>query len=538
MKKTSKFLSKVFCFGLATLTCLTGVGCGAQEEVVPEGATVIYVDMWDSGFGTDWMKEIINNYNAKEKGIFVKLDSTALRDKALLPAVAKTDYDVMIMDNSSYYKESLVSNIKGYNSTYAEITDVVKSKYEGEDTTLEEKMIDDAKFFANINGKYYFMPLMCNYWGLTYNIDILNKYYLPRTTFEFEKLCKEMKNDKSITAPIIFSGDTDYWDPVLWTWWAQYDTKASYDAFYRAEDLTGKQTPDIFASKGRLRALQALEQVLTPSNGYADDQSTGYQYMQAQVKYLTESYGFMANGGWLDAEMKGVTGTTKTANIGLLETPIISSIVEKLSFYNETNKNGKKVDYYDLTADKMAEYDAKLCELVSYVDGVIAEKPNGVTDEDIETIQAARDIFYLDGLSFAAAIPCYSTHIDEAKDFLQYLYSNEVLKMIVSANIGAMLPLDHSFLSEEDKANFPYTIKTMINILGKKDMIYQQFNSPYVYDGGLTDFRMSGTMEVLFGSVNAADRKTPMEIFMNDYNYYHSGNAWTNLLASSSPVIG
>ena len=538
MKKSVKKLSKILCIALTAVLAVPVVGCGTQEHI-PEGATVIYVSMWDSGYGTDWMQNVINNYNAKQKGIYVKMDTTALRDKALLPAIAKTDYDVLIADNSGYIKESLVSNIKGYDSTYVDITDVIKSKYEGEDKTLEEKMIDDAKTFADVNGKYYFMPLVCNYWGMTYNIDILNRYYLPRTTYEFEKLCGELKADSSINAPIIFSGDTDYWDPLLWMWLAQYDTVESYRAFYRAEDLTGKKTADIFASKGRLRALQILEKMLNYDNGYVDQDSTGYQYMQAQLKYLSGGYAFMANGGWLEAEMKEIFSKSTSAKIGILEPPIISSIVEKLSFYTDKNDQGEKVDYYALSEDRARTYDAKLCEIVDYVDGGMSgEIPAGVTEDDVAIIKAARDVFYLDGLSFAASIPCYSSHVSEAKDFIKYLYSDEVIRMIVSANVGFMLPLDHSFLSDEEKENLPYTIKTMIDLLDKKDMVYLAINSPYVYDGGLTDFRISGTMEVNFGSKNPSDRKTAMEIFMFDYNYYHSGNAWKNLLEASSPVIG
>lgn len=533
MKKIKKALLKILCVGLISVLAVPAIGCGTSQEVIPENATVIYVSMWDSGYGTDWMKKVIDNYNAKEKGIYVKMDTTALRDKALLPAIAKTDYDVLIADNSSYIKESLVSNIKGYDSTYVDITDVIKSTYEGEDKTLEDKMIEDAKTFAKVNGKYYFMPLICNYWGMTYNIDVLDRYYIPRTTYEFEKLCQELKTDKSLTAPIIFSGDTDYWDPLLWMWWAQYDTKESYEAFFRAEDLTGKKTADIFASKGRLRALQVLEKMLNYDNGYTDPDSTGYQYMQAQVKYLSGDYAFMANGGWLDAEMKEVFSKSTSAKIGVLETPIISSIVEKLSFYTDSD------DYYDLSEEKIATYDAKLCEIVSYIDqGMTGELPTGVTSDDVETVKAARDVFYLNGLSFAASIPCYSSHVEEAKDFMKYLYSNEVVREIVSSNIGSMLPLDHSFLSETEKENFPYTIKHMIEFIGEKKMIYLPLNSPYVYDGGLTDFRMNGTMEVNFGSKNPSDRKTAMDVFMFDYNYYHSGNAWKNLLESSSPVIG
>ena len=503
-----------------------------DDDVVPEGATVIYLHMWESGYGIDWMEQIVKNYNEKETGVYVKMDSSALRDKATLPAVAKTDYDVFIADNSGFYKESLVSNFKGYDSTYIEITDVVKSKYGEEDKTLEEKMVADIRDFANVDGKYYFLPLINNNWGLTYNVELMEDYDLPKTTEEFFSLLEDMKDDDSIESPIIFSGDTDYWDPVLWTWWAQYDGIDSYEAFYRGEDVNGKQTADIFANRGRLLALQTLERVLTPSNGYCDENSTGYQYMQAQVKYLSGSSAFMANGGWLEKEMEETFAGNEHSTIDVLETPVISSIVEKLSFYTDG-------EYENLSPSAVKTYDEKLVQIIDYVDGGMqGNKPSFATNEDIAIVKEARDVFYLDGQTFGAAIPCYTDNADEAKDFVKYLYSDEVAKLICDFNVGGMLPISHDFLTEDDIADLPQMTKSMIGILERKQMITTQLNSKMVYDGGLTDFRMPGTMEVLFGSVNDADRKTANEVFMFDYEYYHTGNAWKNLLAAGAPIVG
>ena len=537
MKKSRKLLTKLFALVLSlllTVPMFTGCMAGDDEdEYIPEGATVIYMSIWDSGYGVKWMEDIIKAYNAKETGVYVKMDPTALRDKAILPVMAKSDYDIVVADNSGVVKESIYPNIIGYDSTYVEITDVMQSKYGTEDVTLEEKMLDDVKNFAKVNNKYYFMPLMVNYWGMTYNADILKNYYLPRTSYEFEKLCKELP---SSIKPIIFSGDTDYWDPVLWTWWAQYAGYDEYKAFWNAEDVTGKKTADIFASKARLRALETTERMLRPSNGYCDSDSTGLEYMQAQIKYLSGGYAFMANGGWLEAEMREIFAGQQHATIDYLETPVISAIVEKLSFYTDTG-----VDFYSLDATKMAQYDAKLCEIVSYVDGgQTGTKPSGVTEGDIAIVKGARDIFYLDGVSFAAMIPCYAEHVTEAKDFLKFLYSNEAAKIMLDGKIGAMMPIEHNFLSETEKANLPSTIKTVSNLLSNKKIIHTFLNSPYVYQGGLADFRTAGTMEALFGSVNSKDRKTPMEIFMEDYTYYHTGSAWKNLLESvnDAPIIG
>ena len=92
--KKSKLLTKLFALVLSlllTVPMVTGCMAGNEDEYVPEGSTVIYMSMWDSGYGVEWMENIIKAYNAKETGVYVKMDPTALRDKALLPVLSIKD---------------------------------------------------------------------------------------------------------------------------------------------------------------------------------------------------------------------------------------------------------------------------------------------------------------------------------------------------------------------------------------------------------------------------------------------------------------
>ena len=372
------------------------------------------------------------------------------------------------------------------------------------------------------------MPLQSTVWGLSYNVDVLSKYFIPKTSYEMELLCNQLKSDSSITAPIIFTGDTDYWDPILWTWWAQYEGKDSYDAFFKGQTVSGKYTTDIFSAIGRLRALEQVETFLTPSNGYCDPSSTGYLYMQGQLYYLQGKYAFMANGGWLENEMAPSFRGSKMANIDFMDIPVISSIVEKLSFYEDG-----ETAFQELSATKKANYDAKLKEMIDFVDGDSTTKPVGVTDEDMAIVEEARSLYFLTEMYYHAAIPCYSKRIDHAKDFLRYLYSDEAAKIYANDTIGSLLPIKHDFLSTEEISQISPLKQTLLEKLNTKEIIMYSYQDPIVYQGGLTDFAISGTLEANFGSVNEKDRVSAYNVFMYDYNYYRSGNAWQNLMQAA-----
>ena len=61
---------------------------------------------------------------------------------------------------------------------------------------------------------------------------------------------------------------------------------------------------------------------------------------------------------------------------------------------------------------------------------------------------------------------------------------------------------------------------------------YYRYSHPLRWKGGLNaTFRTS--IFAAFGSRNAKDRKTPLELYQDMINYYNTGKAWSNLLESA-----
>lgn len=510
---------------MCSMVLSTGVACNKEPSDTKDPKT-LYISAWDSGYGIEWLNKVKAAYEAKNPEITVKIESTTLADKAVAPLSSKTYYDVVFCDNLELVEGSQYAKFPGYETNYVEITDIVTSEIEGENVSIKDKLNSQALEFSDMDGKFFYLPVMASIWGLSYNKDILSNYYIPKTSYEMQLLCNELKSDSSVSAPIIFAGDADYWDSILWTWWAQYDGSDSFNAFFQGADANGKMSLDIFSSLGRLRALEEVETFLTPNNGYCDSRSSGYLYMQAQLKYLQGKYAFMANGSWLENEMAASfkDSGTEMANIEFMEIPVISSIVEKLSFYEDGDTS-----WIELSNQKKQSYDEKLSAIVAYVDaGMSGSLPSGIQEEDIAIVKSARDIFYLTGLYYSVVIPCYTEKANLAKDFLKFMYSNEGITSFLSTDLGSILPVKYDSLN----LSFSGARKVLADALTYKDVIMYNFNHPAVRLGGLVDFAIPGTLEVNFGSPYVNDRHSAYEVFMYDYNYYRNGNAWSNILSA------
>ena len=136
---------------------------------------------------------------------------------------------------------------------------------------------------------------------------------------------------------------------------------------------------------------------------------------------------------WLEIEM----GTNfDSANVDMIKTPVVSSIVNRLSFGNDSS----------LTEDQK---DDRLVELIKYVDAVDAGgtpalptyAAEATVENDIAIVTEARHYSYMaGGTDHQAYIPSYSQHIREAKEFLKFMYSDRGLQIYYESMQGAMLP--------------------------------------------------------------------------------------------------
>ena len=403
MKKFTKIATALLAISMGVLPAAS---CGKTE--VANSSTDVQIYLWKSGYGAEFMTEIVNSFNAKQDKYKVTLDydeSAATIIKTLSLGSSNT-YDL-------YFT---MLNTNQYNKDFENLDDVLDYTVSGESKSIREKyygyLLNGVK---NADGTTNFLTYGNGWCGFVYNADIIDgvKYTLPNTTNELDELITEIKGDKTlqgVKAPLIFYNNDDnngYLNYATYVWEAQYDGLDYYYNTTLALKAADGTTPskDVFIEKdGRYKALKVLESIITPTTVH--DAHTNKNFTDVQTLFLDGEAVFMVNGSWLMNESTG----TKT-NFGMMKMPVISSIVEKLE---------------DTAMD-----DATLSATISEVDEGKTSS-DLCSQNDFNRIKEARNLLYNNASEQYVFVPNYSVAKDGSKEFLKYFYSDEGLAKFMS----------------------------------------------------------------------------------------------------------
>lgn len=500
--KKSRFLA-VLMAGIATCS-MAGCGGGdtnnSSSSQVLTGDNVLRVYCVNMGYGTDWLQSVIDEFKTtdwvleKYPGIQVGLDfndQESFATTKIQGGKAVCNYDLLF---SSYLKINVASLCTDLTET------VYKKVIPGEDVTFESKvpssMLDSVAVLSETgDASYVSVPWNGGSLGYIYNKELLESigYEMPVTTDEFLEVSKAitaMKDDKYNLGYAFLSSSegNDYWSYSFRTLVAQY---MGYDAltnFYNGIDSYGSRSNKIFEDKGRLKALQFLEELYKPENKLIYNGSDDMNYMAAQLGFLKGNGIFMPNGSWFDNEMQDLKSQAEAAgskiyDIRPMRTPIISSII-------------------DVLPDKSVKDDATLRAVVRAIDNGETSYA-GVTENDYKRIAEARTITY--GQAAAdAAIPSFAENKEIAYDFLLFMASDKGLAAAYKGN-GCPLPYNYDI-----KAKNP----TLYNSLSK----FNQTRVDYLYGnavaGAETKTPSENTKMVRYGGI-ALLRTEPEYLYLN-----------------------
>ena len=549
---------KVMAF-VATMSVLSSalVGFTACKEPVPNDENTLEIFISNFGYGTDWLDDMIEEFKKQDwvvakYGDKLNIPTPASNTDRTFPAEriitdGKTntvDLFFAVDSAGTYYDRIDSSTNTGF---FEDLTELYEKKVpdyadDSQNVTFAEKM-NDTILATMVHTKksdasttYYAVPWVNGYMGLLYNQTLVDQhlganYVLPTTSIGLEKMAKALKG--KIT-PFISSADSSYWNQICMTWWVQYEGTERYEDYWLGVDEYDQITTANFAQIGRLRALETLEGLIGAEKGYNHKDVNTLKFTAAQSKYILGEAVMMPNGDWFESEMRSNYEEDKNKyDIKYMMTPVISAIVENLpSVYTDT------VEYNKLDQTKKDAYDAKLVEIIKVVDaeGTLAAAqvavPN-LTQADFDKVKEARKIIY--GVSdHDAYIPSYATAKGLAKDFLLFMATDKACETFMRSTNGVSTAFEYDV-----KTKAPELYASFSNLQKEKDEIVQNGITPYtsttsklVYLGGLNSFVISGTLEPLFTSQNAADRKSAWDIYNNDIQYYakNDGEYWTDLL--------
>ncbi len=450
----SKIAKKIITLCLATVCAFGVTACaGGGNESTAEGENgSLTISAVKLGYGVEWLEKLAEEFEKKEK-IHVNMQKPAIGDAGqaaldteLESRVSKSDlfFNKRGWFSKAVYEGRITAGNDTYDCLYADLTDVWNSVVdEGSTKTIKDKIDPTYVASSEIEGKYYSLPWAGGVFGIVRNLNKWEELELtaedvPYTTNQLFALCDKVKEKE--VAPFIYSLETEYYTAWIPTFFAQYEGKANAEAFMAGKDPDGEVSEHIYTYDGQVEALKVLQTLLDAKNGYQHESSSGLDFTSMQGQFVRGAALFSINGSWLENEAANFS----SAKLDMIKTPVVSSLVQKLSFCPKDGA-GKKIKADNFTAEQKATADAKLVEIIKYVDatdaGETAVKPDGVTDDDIKKVTEARHYSYMaGGTDHQAYIPAYAKNVENAKKFLKFMYSDEGLNVYYKTLKGATLP--------------------------------------------------------------------------------------------------
>lgn len=496
-------MKKILSVMLGTVTALSCFAVAGCDKIDPNALVIEY---YKAGYGDTWIKNLAAEYEKRygqEVVLLPREGAQGLKkmDGSLRSGTAETDLFFAGTPSFSdvYRGEISVPNKGVYNSWFADLTDLYESKVEGENVTVEDKMLDyfqeyfkmdtdDDKFYDQ---SYFFFPYVTGMFGIVVNLDVWDTVVpqgteYPRTTDELLELCESVKDT---VAPFFYSLREEYWTASLPVFMHQYEGNESMNAFYKGygpeegEDGIRYDT-NMVAYDGYQKALEFFEDLLKPANNYMHPNSVSYSFTTMQGLFLEGKSLFCVNGDWLENEM---IVNYPGSRIEMMKTPVLSAVADKCSFAEDANR------------------DAILREIIDYVDGKTQTQPANCTPADVEIVREARSIEYVTGNSNTAYVTSYSNQIDSAKRFLRMMASDDGMKMFRDGTNGSEMPFKYTNEANAENPNasmFRQSInkamsKSQAKFTNNKDKIYsvggilvQLYNNSY---GRFVDAFLAGT---------------------------------------------
>ena len=543
MKKSVKSAAAI----VLALAALSFSACGGNK--IDTDSLVIWVA--DTGNGDEWMKKIVENFQ-RETGISCVVRSSARTDfvSTTLPSGPNNnDVDVYVSNENCFSVLATGKNyVKGfdYEKAIADISDVYDYPVAGYGENMAVKDVLSARAVEECtfdrDGKQYFISVLDNTVGIIYNKGNFEAagYEIPLTTDDLTGLCEDMKSNGE--KAFVFAGGSAYSRYVTNVWWGQYQGKTGFENFWKGiYDGSYAEGFKNFAQDGRRYAAAALNDIWNGDSGYIVPASTEYTFTRATQAFLRGDANMTVSGDWIEQEAKGTYSEDKI-NIEIMQTPVISALSAKLSYYAEEDKN---TYYYDLAPARQESYNSALREIVKYVDGDVAEKPVKcgnlvISDADIEIVREARKIKVTD--SMPIFIPAYSDKIDEAKKLLAYILNKDSQNIMLKETGGTIsaLKAQYSVDTFENYGGLSNMQKNKVNLykVGAPIELSQCHNYAMSYAAGLISEWYTGSGakidRIISLASNYQDHKTGLEIFNATYNYYSSGSVWQNMLKNAN----
>ena len=459
-------------------------GCAGST---PDSATDLQIHFWRSGYGDEFIEQIVEDFEDEYPQYNVILDITA--DNSIIGTTLELGGDFNPVD----LYMSVTPSVKLRREFAEPLDDILDDILPGESQSIGQKYNQDFLDYMMVEGTdgeehCYTLSYGGGWYGIVYNADIIDgvNYEVPLTTDELEILAVELEAD-DYTPFIHYASTTGgYWNAVYEVWQAQYTGLEFYtDTFLALADdegnapskarLMNDMDGDGVSDKddGRWQVLEFMEKIITPT--YVEASSNASKFTEAQIKFLNDEAVMMVNGSWLQNEMNN-----RDKNLLMMKTPVISAIA------NDKGGRCKSIaDDTELQAVIRAVDAADSAEDVPLkVEGKSERENYDISPEDRNAVFEARNLMYANFDSHGILIPNYATAKEAAKDFVRFFYRDSSILTFMN-NVHLMLPIgldDESKMPdittwstwEQQQTTFFETAQPLMESSGRKSEVFTE----------------------------------------------------------------
>lgn len=572
MKRISRlFFTSIMSLFMVLSSFGTFVGCGGTNKNVDKTKSQLYIGNLYAGFGDDWLQTWKTNFEKMhentvfeegKKGVQIWVDNQ--RDlysgANILTSIAGYTQDMYFTEDPNIYafvSQGICANITDI------VTENLSEKY-GENGSIEDKMNKTFKDCLKLNGDYYILPLNESYQNIIYDIDLFeergffisnkstesktvftkNKQEysagpdgesgtyddgLPATFLQFYDLLQKIKS--SSVTPFIWSGKyhPTYGTSFMTQVWASLDGAEQYllnntfdgvattlvssiteqeksygskkydvstVTLQPATTITKSNGAELQKQAGKFYALQFASNIIKDSTNYDSLAfSPSLSQTAAQSNYLYSVYAdkrvaMLIDGSWWSAEAKNVF-----ANM-------------EVEYGEEMSRTSRHFGIMPI--------------------------PKATTEM---VGQPATYKSTIRGAAFVSAY-CPESKLKLAKEFLQYCFSNEGMKIYTSATDTPM-PYNYNFASDAEKSSFLSNLtsygqqmwdnheKDLVVVAGLSNTDFYINNYSYFKEDW--DFRVAidgYSGKYPFSAFYDNTKITPKQYFDGLYNYHKGNNIW------------
>lgn len=318
---------------------------------------VINVSLFSAGFGTEWLTDLLNDYNKTLTGNYqfnrIAENTNSIDTITDQITAGIVQADIYFNDTSDFQRLMRMNKL-------LDLTDIWDAKPDGTDVTVRDKVLDSELYEAvySYQGKIYGLPFSQGVSGIIYDHDLfvdanllakdattangLTKGAdgkegtfddgLPTTMAEFTSLCDTIRNRQywpllytdtvggGITTPVmeivagLYNGLESYEATVTYS--GKY-TSPSTGTVTEITPATGYQAYAI--DEGRVKAVEFLNDVLLNEN-YYDTTLEGINHTASEEHFLY-SHGagrtrvaMTVNGCWWEYEARNAFATDARRN--------------------------------------------------------------------------------------------------------------------------------------------------------------------------------------------------------------------------------